>query len=245
MKSDPIILAVTTTHRVCGVAVGDGTAPPVETLFEGYRSCIEELVPRVYQTLEKAGLTPRDLGAVAVDIGPGGLTGLKIGIVIAKTTAQALSLPMIGLSSFEILAADAPEGFDRIAAVVHSSRDEFHLALLRRAGGAVEVIEPGECINRVELERRRDGWAGRTWITGGGLEKLDWSGLGPARWTLAGPEALSPSPARALDLAAAALRAGAGVGFDRIAPLYISPVNAEKNLGRPPAGVIMTNGGGD
>ncbi|MFH1539012.1 MAG: tRNA (adenosine(37)-N6)-threonylcarbamoyltransferase complex dimerization subunit type 1 TsaB [bacterium] len=225
------ILAITTTHRMCGCAVSEDENVLAETLFEGYRSCVEELAGRISETLEKAGLSDKSTGAVAVDIGPGGLTGLKIGVVTAKTIAQVRGLPVVGLSSFEILAADAPPEFGRVAAIIHSSRDEFYFTLLRRSGGGFETVEPASCLKLEEIERKREGWEEPTYVTGGGVEKLKWEPVG-GKLVLAPADGCFPRPSAACRLAAAALHEGRGRRFDEVAPLYVSLTGAEKNLAR-------------
>ena len=229
------ILSITTTHRICGCAVSEDENVLAETVFEGYRSCVEELTGRISETLEKAGLSDKSLGAVAVDIGPGGLTGLKIGVVTAKTIAQVRGLPVVGLSSFDILAAgalaDAPPEFGRVAAIIHSSRDEFYLSLLRRSGGGFETVEPGACLKIEEIERKREGWEEPTCVTGGGVEKLGWEPV-EGKLVLAPADGCFPRPSAACRLAAAALREGRGRRFDEVAPLYVSLTGAEKNLAR-------------
>lgn len=222
------ILAVTTTHRMCGCAVSDGENVLAETVFEGYRSCVEELTGRVRETLDRAGLDDGSLEAVAVDVGPGGLTGLKIGVVTAKTVAQVRGLPVVGLSSFEILAAGAPAEFGRVAAVIHSSRDEFYFSLLRREGEGFETVEPGACLKLDEIENKRAAWREPTYVTGGGIDKIEWETA--ENVTIAPPDGRFPGPSAACRLAAAALREGRGGRFDEIAPFYISLTSAEKNL---------------
>ena len=67
------------------------------------------LLPAVAALLTGAGLVPRDLTGVIVDVGPGSFTGVRVGVTAAKTLAFALRIPVLGVSSLEALAyTDAP-----------------------------------------------------------------------------------------------------------------------------------------
>src|SRR2546430_2217604 len=65
------------------------------------------LAPLMDEALKFAGVTPAELAAVAVSIGPGSWTGLRIGISAAKTFAWAAKIPLVAVPSFEALALQA------------------------------------------------------------------------------------------------------------------------------------------
>jgi tRNA threonylcarbamoyl adenosine modification protein YeaZ len=67
----------------------------------------EQLMPLVRDALDRAGLAPRDVTAVAVGAGPGPFTGLRVGLVTARTLAHALSIPVYGACSLDVLAVEA------------------------------------------------------------------------------------------------------------------------------------------
>jgi tRNA threonylcarbamoyladenosine biosynthesis protein TsaB len=78
--------------------------PPVERLFERPGHA-RELMPGVERVMREAGLGFRDLDALAVGIGPGGFTGLRIGIATAHGIAQAARIPLHPVLSLQALAA--------------------------------------------------------------------------------------------------------------------------------------------
>jgi len=80
------------------------------------------------------------VGIVAVDIGPGLFTGLRVGVAAAKATAQALRLPMIGLSSLDLLAFPLRHTRRLIAAVIDARRGEVYSALYRQVQGGVQRL---------------------------------------------------------------------------------------------------------
>ena len=103
------ILAIDSSTEVCSVALGNGAAIYQEENRSraGHSQMILELVARVLdETQEALG----NLDLIAVDVGPGSFTGLRIGLGVAKGIAYASRLPVVGISSLEILSQQSPAG---------------------------------------------------------------------------------------------------------------------------------------
>jgi len=81
-----------------------------------------ELAPAVQMVLERGSVTIQDLTALAVCIGPGSFTGLRIGVALAKGIAAARQLPLVGVSSLDILAAGHPQVSGALIALVQAGR---------------------------------------------------------------------------------------------------------------------------
>lgn len=103
------------------------------------------------ELLLDAGLTPRDLGLLAVGVGPGSFTGLRIGLAAARGLALALDLPVAGVSTLEALAAGAPGAVP----VIDARRSEI-FALLN---GQVRCLAP----DTLEVD------VGRTYVGSGAV----------------------------------------------------------------------------
>lgn len=101
------ILALETATPTASVALINDGQVVVEHNERSRRRHAESLVPTIESLLKEQGLTPQDLGAVACGRGPGSFTGLRIGLSTAKGLAQALGLPLITVSTLDILAAAA------------------------------------------------------------------------------------------------------------------------------------------
>ncbi|MDE9367187.1 tRNA (adenosine(37)-N6)-threonylcarbamoyltransferase complex dimerization subunit type 1 TsaB [Luteipulveratus sp. YIM 133132] len=99
-----MLLAIDTATQAVTVAVHDGATVVAEQAHTDTRRHTELLAPTIRDVLREAGLRPRDLSAVAVGVGPGPFTGLRVGIVTARTMGLALGVPVHGVCSLDALA---------------------------------------------------------------------------------------------------------------------------------------------
>ena len=111
------------------------------------------LLPLAAQALAEAGVAWEDLDRLAVGVGPGGFTGLRIGIATARALAQARELPLVPVGSLEALAAGADDPPGVIAAVLDARRGVHLAARLQAAGAAVRAVGDGAVRFRPELTR--------------------------------------------------------------------------------------------
>lgn len=136
----------TATSRVT-VALADGdqvlaTATGAEDMRHG-----ELLAPGIAEVLEKAGAIPTDITAVAVGVGPGPFTGLRVGLVTARTLGHALGIPVYGVCSLDIVAAAAVDGgLSDFVVATDARRKEVYLAEYRdgRRVSGPEVLKAAE-----------------------------------------------------------------------------------------------------
>jgi tRNA threonylcarbamoyladenosine biosynthesis protein TsaB len=103
--SGPVILAIDSAGLACSavVAVGD-TILSAERVETSHRQA-EALMPMVDAAMRKAGLPPAALDLVAVTVGPGSFTGIRVGLAAARGIALATGAQLVGVSSFEAVAA--------------------------------------------------------------------------------------------------------------------------------------------
>jgi len=139
-----MILGIETSVERVGVAVGDGRGIVASAQLSSDRRHAESLAPMIAFVLDQAGLAPTDLSAVAVDVGPGLFTGMRVGIATADAMAWALEIPVVGVSSLDALALDAARGDETIAVALDARRGEIYWALYRPAEGAAEPVRIGE-----------------------------------------------------------------------------------------------------
>ncbi|MDQ6522647.1 tRNA (adenosine(37)-N6)-threonylcarbamoyltransferase complex dimerization subunit type 1 TsaB [Nocardioides sp. LHD-245] len=102
-----MLLAFDTASPTVTVALHAGAGVvAAATSAEGMRHG-EQLAPLIEQVLAEAGARPADLTAVAVGVGPGPFTGLRVGLVTARTLAHVLDVPVHGVCSLDALALEA------------------------------------------------------------------------------------------------------------------------------------------
>lgn len=100
-----LLLAFDTATPAITVAIHDGTRVVAESGAEGATAHGELLAPAIRDALAAAGASPKDLTDVAVGVGPGPFTGLRVGIVTARTLAATLGLSAHGVCTLDIVAA--------------------------------------------------------------------------------------------------------------------------------------------
>lgn len=140
-----VLLAFDTATPHVTVALHDGSA--VVATFESEESMRhgEMLAPGIARVLADAGVSVTDLTGIAVGVGPGPFTGLRVGLVTARTLAYARSLPVHGVCSLDVLAAEAMDaGVDDFVVATDARRKEVYVATYaggRRVSGP-EVLKP-------------------------------------------------------------------------------------------------------
>jgi tRNA threonylcarbamoyladenosine biosynthesis protein TsaB len=98
----------------------------------------EFVAPAIRFCLDHAGLAAERLTGVAVGLGPGLFTGLRVGIATAQSLAASLHLPAVGMSSLDVLAFQVRYAPDLICAVIDARRGELYWALYRALPGGVQ-----------------------------------------------------------------------------------------------------------
>lgn len=147
---DIALLALDAAGASCSVALWAGGAVKVRRFSAMARGQSERLVPMIGEVMAQWAGGFEMLDALAVTTGPGGFTGVRIGLATARGLALARGLPLIGVSSFEVAAAaaTAPERAGRqVVAVLDSKRNEIFAQLfderLAEAGAPLEVALSG------------------------------------------------------------------------------------------------------
>ncbi|HTI67656.1 MAG TPA: tRNA (adenosine(37)-N6)-threonylcarbamoyltransferase complex dimerization subunit type 1 TsaB [Caulobacteraceae bacterium] len=190
-----MVLALDTALSACSAAVcADGVvlAALSEPMDRGHQ---ERLAPLVAETMAAAGIAFPAIDRLAVTVGPGSFTGLRVGIAFAKGLALALDRPCAGAGTLEALAASAGPGF--VAAVIDAHRGQLYLQAFCDGAPvmAPDVLEQAEAAAR--LAELYPG--GPAWVIGPGAHLL--AGVLPAARI---------DPRTAPDVAALALRTAAG-----------------------------------
>src|SRR5207248_7125654 len=98
------------------------------------------VAPAIQQLLTWSDMSLSQLGGIAVGIGPGLFTGLRVGVETARTLAQVLSAPIVGIPSLDVLAFPLREARRSIGAVIDARRGEVFLGLYQPVPGGVSRV---------------------------------------------------------------------------------------------------------
>ena len=133
-----LILGVETATLQVGCAVGGHEGVLAAFQSARGRRHAEVLAPAIEFTCKQARIDLKEIGAIAVDIGPGLFTGLRVGVATAKAMAQGLRVPMIGVSSLDLLAFPVRHTSKLIVAAIDARRSELFYAFYRQVPGGLQ-----------------------------------------------------------------------------------------------------------
>jgi tRNA threonylcarbamoyl adenosine modification protein YeaZ len=126
------ILALETSGLLGSVALletaGDQVSSVVERPTPADQRTARSLLPTAHALLQQAGWTPRDIELVAVTTGPGSFTGLRIGVVAAKTFAYAVGAKLVGVHTLAAMAEPIAKRTSRLWAILDAQRQELFAA---------------------------------------------------------------------------------------------------------------------
>lgn len=132
------VLAIETSTGRSSVAIVTPDAVLASASLGRPRRHGDFVAPAVAFCLQQARLTPDRLTGIAVGLGPGLYTGLRVGIATAQAMAASLELPTVGLSSLDVLAFQVRHADELICAVIDARRRELFWALYRAVPGGIQ-----------------------------------------------------------------------------------------------------------
>ena len=135
-----IVVGIDTSTPQTSVAIGTDVEVLASVSIAG-RARQEAVTPALRQLLAWSGVDLDRVGGIAVGIGPGLFTGLRVGVQTAKTLAQVLGVPIVGITSLDVLAYVVRHTSRRIAAVVDARRE-------RSSPPSIEPCRAGWCARR-------------------------------------------------------------------------------------------------
>ena len=228
-----MILALETATAACSAALcaADGSVVAETVALEG-PAHTQRLLPGVHQVLREAGAEWADVDTIAVGLGPGAFTGLRIGIATARALAQAdgrvrlAGVPTTAALALA-LAATAPGAAERaLAPLIDGKRHEVFAAVYAASGGGLSVIEDVAIVPADDLR----AWLERLGeVLVGGDGALLYAGLLPASARAAG--IVAPTAAM-VGRAVAVGIPGVAWGADAVLPLYGRVPDAARWVGK-------------
>lgn len=151
-----MLLTFDTSSPQVSVALHDGDDVVAEAVSEQSMKHGEQVAPLIERVLGTVGAYRHDLTAIGVGVGPGPFTGLRVGLVTARTLAHVLELPVYGVCSLDVLAAEAVGTgvvSGPFAVTTDARRREVYLATYDADGartGDPVVERPADVVARLE-----------------------------------------------------------------------------------------------
>ncbi len=219
------ILALETSTLAGGAALLDDGRVVGQSTLNIALTHSERLMAVVDRLLQDCGWEAKDLRGIAVSIGPGSFTGLRVGVATAQGLALALGVPVAPVPTLDALAATLPFAEWPVCPLLDARKGEVYLSLYRWAGDAMKreweylALAPRAAVERL---------APPVIVLGDGVPPCRpfLARLG-AGVRIASPAHSLPSPAVVGELGHAMLESGRGVPGDALAPLYLRPSEAE------------------
>lgn len=149
-----MLLALDTSTRTVGVALYDGIQVVSEATWTSSDYHTVELAPAVFEVMQRSAVDIGALEAVAVALGPGSFTGLRIGLALAKGLALVRHLDLVGVPSLDALAAAQPIQAEVMAAVLRAGRGRLAVSWYQAQGNAWHSLQKIETLTAAQLSER-------------------------------------------------------------------------------------------
>lgn len=140
------VLAIDTSNYVLGVAIVDEEKVIGEVITNLPKNHSVRVMPTIEQLMKECGIKPKDLERIVVAMGPGSYTGVRIGVTIAKTLAWSLQIPLVGVSSLEVVAANGRYFNGFISPLFDARRGQVYTGLYQYEGNKLICVEEDKII---------------------------------------------------------------------------------------------------
>lgn len=212
-------LLVETSGRTGEVAIAEDDRFIASARLDSGRQHARDLIPAVATLFDRAGWSPADVSSVAVSIGPGSYTGLRIGVMTAKALAYATGCELISIPTFHVIAHQAEIAGDSLEVIADGLKGKLYAQPFSRQSPSNEWRPAGKLAIVTEVDWRAS-LSANTLVTGPGVGTV-------GNLPNVIPESQrEPRVATLLALAATGRYACADVfGLE---PLYLRPSSAEE-----------------
>lgn len=227
-----LLVGIETSTRRVGVVLAseDGMLARVE--LGGYADTgpprhAEQLTPAIGYCCDQLGTSLDHVSAIAIGIGPGMFTGLRVGVATAKALAQVLRVPVIPVPSLDLLAYPLRHSRSLVVPAIDARRNEVYYALYRAVPGGVQRASEYEVGSVDDLVGELEARGEEALLCGDGALRFA-AALGEVEHAeLAGPAHAAPSLAALAELAIARFEREEFCGAGEVLPMYLRKSDAE------------------
>lgn len=221
-----LTLAIDTATKICAVALCRNGELVGESRINAGLTHSEGLMPQIEQLLERTGIEKKQIDLVAVSMGPGSFTGLRIGLAAAEAMAYAWQKPLVGVNTATALAYNVPIEGVVLSPVLDAQKGNYYQALYEWQGGelcelqAVQVVTFEQMLENLAVQ-------GKPALLLGECDKIAVDAL--PQWCKPAAKQLRLPQAMSIALAVLAKYVpGEGSGFFGMEPYYIRRSEAEE-----------------
>lgn len=222
------ILAIDTATQVSSVAVVKEGRLLAELTMQGKLTHSETLLPHIEQVLKMAATAKEELTGIAVSIGPGSFTGLRIGLAAAKAMSYALNIPLVGVSTLKALAYQLPAPGLRLMCLLDAQKGNAYVESYRWEKGELLTVEPVRVAKITDVVAACGEFGEPVVLLGDAVQKKICGKLElPANTSAAMPHLIMPRAACVGLLGQQELAAGHADNVMDLEPVYIRRSEAE------------------
>jgi tRNA threonylcarbamoyladenosine biosynthesis protein TsaB len=217
----PRFLILETSHRLGHVALALGETIVGQRVLDEARRHARDLVPAIQALLQQQGWRARDLSGVIVSRGPGSYTGLRVGLMSAKTLAYATGAVLLAMDTFEAIYEQVPPGSAKVDVIADAQQDKIYVQRFGQEPEPLAIMTLDAWLKQVE--------GTGVVVTGPGLETF--AGRLPASIQVLPRETWLPQASGLLRVGLRRFHAGERDDPFAVEPLYLRPSSAEEKWG--------------
>ena len=146
-----MILGIETSSAIASVAVGNDKEIRSELIVQAGLTHSEQLVPHIETVLTTGKVKKSDITGIAVTIGPGSFTGLRIGLGTAKALAYAWNVPVVGVLTTDVLAQGFMYSNYRVCTVIDAQKKQVYARQYEWNGTTIDALDSVEVHQVPEL----------------------------------------------------------------------------------------------
>lgn len=222
---DPRVLIFETSGRAGFVALAVGQEMLGVRQLDETRRHARDLAPSVLELLAKHKWQPRDIDVIFVSRGPGSYTGLRVGLMSAKSFAYATRCALLTLETFTVIASQAPAEVDILDVVADAQQNKLYVQRFARNTSASNLL-PQSPLTILTTEEWLTHLDETVWVSGPGVSSLKDPAL--HRIQIVPTELLHPLPESLLRVGLDRFRQGEREDCFAVEPLYLRPSSAEE-----------------
>ena len=219
------ILSIDTATPSASAALVDGGRILAECLISGQKNHSERLLQIIDRLFDWTGIARESIDLIAVSVGPGSFTGLRVGISTAQGLAFALDKPLAGVPTLEVVASQTTGGDGLVSPMIDARKQQVYACLYRRTGGVLEQVQPATVLDPLAWVESLTGSAVLIG-TGASVYYGLIAACAAAKGCTIAPEHLGIPRASALAILAQVKYAGSAGRPELVSALYVRPPDA-------------------